>query len=206
MKTLTLASGTVLLLFLAACSEAPRKTEEKKAEAAKPAEPVTGRTALQKMFVAGRGWAADIEILKLNSIQLPDVKQERGKAAAWQVVFVSRQRSKARTYTYSVVEAPGNLHQGVFSGLDEGWSGAGPTKPFLMAAVKVDSDAAYETALTKAAAYEKKNPGKNIAFLLESTRKYPDPTWRVIWGESVGTSNFSILVDASTGAYLETMR
>jgi hypothetical protein len=27
----------------------------------------------------------------------------------------------------------------------------------------------------------------------------------VIWGESAGTSNFSIFVDASTGQYLETI-
>ena len=31
-------------------------------------------------------------------------------------------------------------------------------------------------------------------------------TWRVVWGDSVGTSNFSVFVDATTGEYLETMR
>jgi hypothetical protein len=70
----------------------------------------------------------------------------------------------------------------------------------------VATEAAYKTALSKGADYDKKNPGKAITFLLESTKKFPDPTWRVIWGESVGTSNFSIIVDASTGLYQETMR
>jgi hypothetical protein len=74
-----------------------------------------------------------------------------------------------------------------------------------MAAVKIDTDAAYETAKKKAVDYEKKNPDKTISFLLEKTEKYPDPTWRVIWGESIGTSNFSVLVDASTGDYLQTL-
>jgi len=41
---------------------------------------------------------------------------------------------------------------------------------------------------------------------LERTNKHPDPAWRIIWGESVGTSNFSVLIDASTGEYLETLR
>ena len=45
----------------------------------------------------------------------------------------------------------------------------------------------------------------NIAFVLEKTSKFPDPAWRVVWGESVGTSNFSIYVDSSTGAFLEKM-
>ena len=82
--------------------------------------------------------------------------------------------------------------------------------PFPIAAVKVDTTAAYKTAMetpqSKAADYDKKNPGKPITILLEKTSKHPDPAWRIIWGESVGTSNFSVLIDASTGAYLETMR
>ena len=123
------------------------------------------------------------------------------------VPTLSPQLGRARTYTYSVIEAEGNLHKGVFAGLEEGWSGARPTsKPFLIAAVKTDSDEVYATALKHAADYEKKNPGKPITFLLDCTEQFPDPVWRVIWGESVGTSNFSVLIDASTGIYLRTMR
>ena len=79
-----------------------------------------------------------------------------------------------------------------------------------MAAIKVDTDAAYKTAMetvrSHAAEYDKKNPGKPITILLERTTKHPDPAWRIIWGESAGTSNFSVLIDASTGEYLETLR
>ena len=79
-----------------------------------------------------------------------------------------------------------------------------------MVAVKVDTDAAYKTAMetvaSKAADYDKKNPGKPITIILEKTNKHDDPVWRNVWGESVGTSNFSVLIDASTGSYLETMR
>jgi hypothetical protein len=108
-----------------------------------------------------------------------------------------------------VIEAPGNLHKGVFALGEEGWSGRGPSKPFSIQALKIDSDAAYETAVKKgkkAAEYIKANPDKNVVFLLEQTNKFPSLTWRVIWGESVGTSNYSVFVDASSGEYLETMR
>ena len=204
MKSFTLFSAAALLLSLAGCStETP--APQKKAEE-KPAEPVTGRQALQQMYIAARGWAADIQPIRVSSILLPEVKAVPGKAAAWQALFVSASQSKARTYTYSVVESEGNLHQGVFAGLDQSWSGsAGGVKPFLMAAIKVDSDQAYQTALKKGAEYDKKNPGKPIVFLLEANNKFPDVSWRVIWGESPGTSSFSIFVDASTGEYLETM-
>jgi hypothetical protein len=168
---------------------------------------VTGLRALYQMYTAARGWAADAQPLTMNSINLAEVKPEPGKAAAWQVTFVSPSGSKARSYTYSVIEAQGNLHKGVFAGLDQGWSGPrGNQKPFLMAAARKDSDTAYEVAIKKGAEYAKKNPDKPISYLLELTNRFPNPAWRVVWGESVGTSNFSVFVDASTGLYLETMR
>jgi len=202
MKTLLLCSAAALLLSLAGCSSEPT-APQKKAEV-KPPEPVTGRYALQQMYIAGRGWAPDIQPIKVISILLPEVKAEPGKAAAWQALFVSASLNKARGYTYSVVEGEGNLHQGVFPGPDQSVP-MGAEKPFPMAAIKIDSDAAYQTALTKGAEYDKKNPGKPIVFLLEANKQFPDPSWRVIWGESAGTSNFSIFVDSSTGGYLATI-
>ena len=202
MKTFTLFSTAAVLLLLAGCSTEPAAPQKKVEE--KPAEPVTGRQALQQMYISARAWAADIQIVKVTSILLPEVKAEPGKAAAWQAIFFSATQNKAKSYTYSVVESEGNLHKGVFAGFDQSYS-QGAAKPFVYAAVKTDSDQAYETALKKGAEYDKKNPGKPITFLLEANNKFPDVSWRVIWGESAGTSNFSIFVDASTGGYLETI-
>ena len=53
---------------------------------------------------------------------------------------------------------------------------------------------------------DKKFPGKPITILLEKNNKFPNPVWRIIWGESLGTSNFSIFVDASIGDFKEKMR
>ena len=161
------------------------------------------------MYTAARGWAGDLQPLRMTSIHLPDVKKIPGKAAAWQATFVSPERQRARSYTYSVIEASGNLHKGVFAGNEEGWSGRGAAKPFVIPGLKVDSDAAYETAIKKGkkvAEFLKANPDKNVSFLLEKNNKFPDLTWRVIWGDSVSTSNYSVFVDATTGEYLETMR
>jgi len=203
MKTLLLSIAATWLLLVSGCSEAPPKAEKKDTA---PPQPVKGRFALYQMLNAGRGWAPDIQVLRLRSIDMREVKGERGKAAAWEAYFVSAALGRARMYTYSVIEAEGNLHKGVFAGLEENWSGPrGPLTPFLIAAVKTDSDEVYQTAFKKAADYEKKNPDKPISFLLEKTDRFPNPAWRVIWGESVQTSNFSVLVDASTGAYLETI-
>jgi hypothetical protein len=200
-------AGSAALLLLTGCSESTTTVAKKEAE--KPLEPVTGQSALFKMFQAARSWGGrEPEVLKLDSLLLSEVPDvPRGKAAAWRASFVSRERSQSRSWTYSIIEGEGNLHKGLFAGLEEGWSGPrGVTTPFRMAAVRIDTDAAYKTALAEAGDYDKKNPGKPITFLLEKVNKHANPVWRVIWGESVGTSNFSIYVDASTGEFKEKLR
>ncbi|HUJ23582.1 MAG TPA: hypothetical protein VLX58_18740 [Bryobacteraceae bacterium] len=201
MKRLVLALATASLLLLPGCSEAPQPTEKK---AAAPPEPVKGRTALYRMYSAAHAWAPDAQVLRLRSIDRPEVKRERGKAAVWEAYFVSAQLGRARSYTYSVIEAEGNLHLGVFAGPEESGSGPrGDATPFLIAAVKTDSDEVYQTAMKekRATDYDKKNPDMPISFQLEKTPRFPNPAWRVIWGESAGTSNFSVFVDASTGQF-----
>lgn len=203
MKNLLLPLSCALLL-LTGCSESPTAPAAKK-EPERPPEPVAGQSALYKMYQVARTWAPDAQVLKMNSIVLSEVPTvPRDKAAGWEATFTSAERNQARSYTYCIVESQGNLHKGVFAGMEEGWTGpSGDTAPFPIIAMKIETDAAYQTALKQAADYEKKNPGKPITWLLEKESKYPDPVWRVIWGESVGTSNFSVLVDASTGEFKE---
>ena len=195
-------AGSLALMLMGCSSEQPapvQKAEEKP-------EPVTGQTALFKMFQVARSWDPHIQILKLTSSHLNEIPEVPGKAGAWEGIFVSPTEGKTRTYTYSVIEILPSLHKGVFSVAEEPFSGAkGTSKPFLIEGAKIDTDKAYQTALTKAGDYDKKNPGKPITLILELTPRHPDPTWRVIWGESLSSSNFSVFVDATTGDFLEVM-
>ena len=194
----------ISLLFLIACSDSPQPSAENKA---KPAEPVTGLTAMYAMYNMGRQWAPDLQVLRVRSIRLAEVESRGGKSGAWEATFVSPSRSSARTYTYSVVEAQGNLHQGVFGGLEENYSGPrGQDRPFPIVVVRTDTDKAYEIAMKKGDYYAKEHPKMPISFLLELTPRHTDPVWRVVWGESVATSGFSILIDSATGEHVQTLR
>ena len=194
---------TILTLLFAACSQTPPVAEKK----AEPPKPVTGQSAFYKMYGVARGWAPDAQGLQLRSLPLQEVKSEVGKAGAWEATFVTLSRGRSRAYTYSVVEAGGNLHKDVFAGPEEAYSGAsGQNQPFPAAAVKIDSDKAYAIALEHGADYAKKNPNMPISFMLEWTRRYQFPAWRVVWGESVASSGFSVFVDSGAGTYLGTMR
>jgi len=190
------------MLFLSACSDAPKAAEVK--QPPKPPEALTGRQAFQRMYPQARGWASDALPLQIRSLNLAQVKTAQGKAGAWQVVFVSTALGKMKTYTYSAVE-DGGLHEGVFGGTQEDYTPRGDSSPFQIAAIKVDSDEAYAAAVKESAAYIQKNPAKPIVFLMELGKRFPDVTWRVIWGDSVGTSDYSVFVDGSTGKYLEKM-
>lgn len=203
MKACVLVGLCGLVLTLGGCSD-QSGTAEKKVD--KPVEAVTGQSALYRIYQVARSWAPDAQILRMNSIHVTEVPDVRGKAGAWTATLASEGQMQARVYTYSVVETEPNLHQGVFPSHPESWTGPGRgSLPFVIAAVKIDSDAAYKTALSHATEAAKQNQKQTISFVLEKIDRFTDPVWRVIWGESLGTSALSVYVDASTGSYLETM-
>jgi hypothetical protein len=196
------ACGIALLSI--GCSGPPAAPVQKQVEE-KPG-PVTGLHGLGKMFQVARTCDPRIQVLKLTSVHLNEVPEVRGQAGEWDGTFVSPTEEKSRSYTFSVIELLPNLHKGVFAAGDEPFSAApDASKPFLIEAVQIDSDKAYKAALTKAGEYEAKNPGKPITLTLEQTPRHPRPAWRVIWGESVSSSDFSVFVDATTGECLEIM-
>ena len=74
--------------------------------------------------------------------------------------------------------------------------------PFLPAALKIDTPEALETAVGKSAEYIKNGkPKPQVNFMLELTSRFPDPAWRIFWGESVSAAEWSVFVDATTGLY-----
>lgn len=193
-------------LALAGCSDASKTTTSPKKEPPKPLDPITGRQAYQQMYPAARAWAPDCQPVQMKSIRLSEVKAGKGESGAWLCTFVSPARGRVKTYTWSAIEAEGNLHKGVFAGIEESYSPSRQMQPFLTAAIRTDSDEAYDTAAAKSAEYLKKHPDKPVNFLLELTPRHPNLAWRLFWGESIGTSDYSIFIDATTGQLLERVR
>ena len=188
-----------LILLLSACSEAPTETKAKAPE--KPPAPITAQQAFRYTYPAARAWAGDSLPLRMRSIQLSEVPAEPGKAAAWEIVYVSPSQQMARIYTWSAIEASETLHKDVFAGKSQAWTGSsGQEKPFQANAFKIDSPAALETAKDTSKAYLDK-PGAKPAvnFLLEYTPRFPNPVVRVMWGESAGSAAYTVFVDAASG-------
>jgi hypothetical protein len=201
--------AVALLLAAAGCSEAPKPPagEEQKPQSGTPPEPVSGATAFYKTFFSARAWAQDAQPVRLAQIDVDEIKASGGKAAAWEAVFVSPSQGRARRFIYSVIHRPArNLRGGVTTDPPESWSSSSGAEPFLVQAFRTDSPSAYDLAMKKGRDYAQKHPELPVKLVLEKTQRFPDPAWRVYWGESVSTSAYSIFVDATTGAYLATGR
>jgi hypothetical protein len=196
----------VVLLALVGCSETPKPVEKAAAPAA-PAEPIDGQRAFFQSYVAARNWSSDAQGLLLESVDIPEVKPADGKYGAWRSTFVSLAKRRVAVFNYSAVQSSGKFLKGVFQDHEEGYS-EGREKPWPVSALKTSSEKAFAVAMARRETkeYIKKNPDKRILIVLEQTNRHPNLAWRVIWGESVSRSDFSVFVDAPSGDYLEVMR
>jgi hypothetical protein len=188
-----------LMLFLAACSDSGRVPQASAPDP--PLDPITGRQAFQYTYPAARGWSPDAAPLRVRSILMEGIMPDPGKAAAWEITYVSPARGSAKVYTWCAIEGEGSLHKGVFAGQEQSWRASGQERPFLPTSLVTDTPEALKSATAKSTVYLHKAASKPpVNFLLESTPRFPAPTWRVLWGVSVGAAEHQVFVDATTGS------
>jgi hypothetical protein len=205
-QVLLTATAVVAGLVLSACSEAPKTTAkveiEAKKEPAKAPEAVTAQTAYYAMYKPARAWATDLLALSLVSGEVPNIKNEDGKAGLWTAIFVSPSRKEARSFTYAVANSGGDIRKGVNVSNALLWTGATKTsKPFSNGEFVVDSDDAYKAAFEKAAGWLKKHPNQKASLRLGNASRFAAPVWYVMWGTT--KNGYAALVNATTGAIVK---
>lgn len=206
---LSLSLLAPVLLITAGCST--EQAPAKKAAAKKPAEPVSGQSAIFQMYQVARTWAPDAQLLKLENGNMAEVAPQPGKYGLWRAVFISDSKKVKRDWQYAAADGDGGIIKGVRAGAESGYIRNPQVHPFAIQEVKIDTTAALETAMAEAEKDKdmKKVLAENkdlpVQFLLEWTGTSPKPTWRVIFGASVSTSKFSIIVDAGTGKFVKKM-
>jgi hypothetical protein len=202
-KVLFAATAVVATLVLSACSEAPKpvakvETEAKK-EPAKAPEAVTAQRAFYEMYKPARAWATDLLALSVVDGEVPNVKNEDGKAGLWTAIFVSPSRREARSFTYAVADSGADIRKGVNVSNALVWGGATKmSKPFSNSEFAVDSDAAYKVAFEKAEGWLKKHPNQKATFRLGNASRFAAPVWYIMWGTT--KNGYAALVNATTGA------
>ncbi len=205
MKRILYFAILLLALGLAGCSTS---APPKKAAPKEPPKPVGGQSAVFHMFQSARQWAGDVQILRVESILLDEVKPEPGKHGAWRGVFVSPSKRQMKAYTYSVVDTQ-VVKQGVFTSPEQSYTESPAAKPFYIHAVKTDTPQALEAATTdkEVKAMADKNADGAVSYLLECTAQTQyAPAWRVIFGVSISQSYGSAFVAADSGKFLRRQR
>ncbi len=197
------------LCLLVSCSSenkvAPASSSQPAAKpAAKEAQYDTGRTAFQRMYVAARAWAPDVQAFRLQSQFTADAPTAEGKSGLWRASFASPSRHLMKLFVWSGLVGPDAPEPGISFSAEDSWSaGNSATHPFDIAFLKVDSDKAYEVAQKNGGdKWTVKNPKQPVTFLLEWDATKNQLVWHVLYGDDPTAPKLRIAVDATSGAFL----
>jgi hypothetical protein len=192
----------IAVLLMTACSEQPKTpaTATESSAASASSNPVPGKTAFFAMYKPAYGWANDVVPLKLESKEIPGIKNADGKAGMWSGTFGSYRKHEAVVISYAVAAHPPDIYKGINISNPIPWGGPSrDAMPFQSSDLATDSDAAYKTASAQAAAWLKKNPDKKVSFLLgNNPTRFSTPIWYVQWGDA--KNGYGVFVSATTGA------
>ena len=200
----------IAVLSMVACSEEEKKPVQASnttpSLASEASGPVSGKTAFWAMYKSAYAWSKDAVPLKLESKNVPNVKNEAGDAAMWSATFGSNSRHEAIEITYAAVQTP-DVIKGVNVGHPISWGG--PTRsvmPFTGSDIVVDSDAAYKTGAKQAEAWLKEHPDKPVAFTLgNNPTTFARPVWLIQWGDN-NKGGYRVFVDTKTGELAKGMK
>ena len=198
-----------LIILLAGCdSSAPKSATENKPAETKPSfQPtyLTGREALQKMYVAARGWVPDVKAYNLQSISTKDDNGQDGKAGVWGAGFASASRHAVRVFSWSGIKTDDSPEPGVSARPEDTYNPANTsTQVFDMAFLKIDSDEALKTANKHGG--EKllqKQKDAEVSYALSWNGRENKLTWRVVYGSDRNQPKLVVDVDATTGEFMK---
>jgi len=200
MKNISVFAVLAVALLLAGCDQG---TQSVSADKATQTQTESGRFALQKMIPAARMWSGDAQPVMLQSEVLKNTDGSDGKAGFWRATFASPGRGKAEPFTWSgmsSVDSP----RGVNHGTEDTYNAANRSmRPFDLNFLKVDTDKAFEVAQQHGGKQlMEKDPKQTVRYLLDFDAMAGQLRWHVIYGASESTSHLTVLVDASSGAFL----
>src|SRR5262245_24448362 len=133
------------LAMLTACSsEAPKSTESAKPQPQpKPPELLTGRSAIQKLYISAHGWGPDARPYRLESTPNSESNGHDGKSAIWHAGFASVAQRGTKPYTWS----GSGTDRGINPGIEDSYNPSNASiAAFDFQFLKIDSDKAVEVA------------------------------------------------------------
>jgi hypothetical protein len=204
----SIAIAVLLLAALFGCtSSAPNQSASQPAEAKPAFHPtfLTGREALQQMYVAAHGWAPDAKPYNLQSIATKEDNGQDGKAGIWGAGFASATRRSVKAYSWSGIKADDAPEPGISNRPEDTYNPANPsTAAFDLAFLKIDSGDALKTAEKHGGEkLLKASPTISVFYSINWNARDNKLTWRVAFGESQNQPKLVVDVDASTAEFMK---
>jgi len=203
MKNISLFLIFAVAFLFSGCGQGTQSVSADKAPQPAALQLESGRFALQKMIPASRMWAADAQPIMLQSEVLKNTDGRDGKAGFWRASFASPGRQKSEPFTWSG-SSSGDSPRGVNHGAEDTYSAANRSmRPFDLNFLKVDTDQAFAVAQQHGGKQlMEKDPKQTVRYLLDFDVMAGQLRWHVIYGSSESTAQLTVLVDASSGAFL----
>jgi hypothetical protein len=208
-----ICSICLALLLLSACSSSPKTASSNASQPStqaqpKPAEYLTGRVAVQKMYISARGWAGDAKLFRLQSQLTPDAPTSEGKAGLWRASFAAPSKRAMKLFVWSGLIAPDAPEPGITFSAEDSWNpNNSSTQVFDLGFIKIDSDKAYEVAQKHGGdKWTAKDPKQPVFFVLDWNSQKNESVWHVIYGSTQEEARMRIAVDATSGEFLRVER
>ncbi len=197
-----LAVAGAAMLLLAGCDSGD-KTAPAAKETPAASESETGRFALQKMLPSSHLWSPDAQPVRLESSNIKDSMGHDGKANFWRALFGSVSRQRSEPFSWSGITTP-DVHKGVDHGVEDSYNPNNRSyRTFDLNYLKADTDKAFEVAQQHGGKQLlEKDPKTAVTYLLDWDAQSNQLRWHVIYGGNESSSKLSVLVDASSGAFI----
>jgi hypothetical protein len=206
-RSLLIVALSLLAALTGCTSSAPTQSASQPTETKPAFQPtyLTGREALQQMYVAAHGWAPDAKPYNLQSIATKEDNGQDGKAGIWGAGFASLSRRSVKVYSWSGIKADDAPEPGISARPEDTYNPANPsTAAFDLAFLKVDSADALKTAEKHGGEkLLKASPTTNVFYSINWSARDGKLTWRVAFGESQNQPKLAVDVDASTGQFMK---
>lgn len=194
----------VATFLLIGCEDKKAAPNAETKPAVQAPEYVTAQRAFQNLFVAARGFAADVKPYRLQSNYTPDSPAQQGKAGIWSAQFASASRRSIKSYTWSGLSGENMPERGVSHGTEDSYNPSNSsTHVWDVAFLKIDSDKAFETAQKHGGEeLTKKDPKQPVTYVLDWSTPKNQLVWHVIYGTDANDAKLRIAVDASSGEFI----
>lgn len=202
-KRIARLASLLALASLFACSSTPTKPAETKPEVKAP-EPLTGRAAFYKTFVAARSYAADVKPFRIESTPTSEANGHDGKATIWRVSYASATQRGVKPYIWSGSNLPDAPARGVSPGNEDVYNpNNASTQVFDPAFLKIDSDQAFAEAQKHGGdKVLEKDANLPILYICDWNHNTNQLIWHVIYGGSRDEAKLTVAINATTGEFV----